>query len=170
SLRRRRSLRRCGFPRRWWGLDDGLGHLRAAGRAGIAPVVHGLPDGGAPLGTHGAPVSFLRSSSLPTRRRVGPRSGAGAATRPVAARSPLPLRRLGPLGAAEAGGPARTAVVVVGVRMPISVLWISAMVGRAAGSASSIRSTSSTTGAGRVSAGSRRASPARGGTPAYWVG
>ena len=72
------------------GLDNGPGDLRAAGGAGVAPVVHGLADGAAPLGAHGAPLSFLRSSSLPTSRRVGPRSGAGDAARPLADRSPCP--------------------------------------------------------------------------------
>src|SRR5215211_4412670 len=146
-------------------LEHGLGDLGAAGRAGVAPVVDGLADGAAPLGAHGAPVSLRRSSSLPTSRRLG---SAGAGAGPAAVRSPRPLRRLGALGAAGAGGPARTAVVVVGVRMPIRVVWVSAMVGLAAGSASSIRSTSSTTGAGRVAGGNRRTSPARAATPAYW--
>ena len=49
--------------------------------------------------------------------------------------------------------------MAVGTRMPINVAWVSAMVGLAAGSASSIRSTNSTTEAGRVMGGSRSTSP-----------
>ena len=115
-------------------------------------------------------MSFLRSNSFPTSRRAGLRSGTDPDGRPPAVRRPLPFSRLGALVAAAAAGPARTAVVVVGTRMPINVAWISAMVGLGAGSASSIRSTNSTTGAGRVVGGSRSTSPVRAATPAYlWV-
>jgi hypothetical protein len=70
-------------------------------------------------------------------RRVGPGSGAGEVGR-AAVRSPLPLSRVGAVGAGPDRGPTASAEVAAGERIPISAACVSATVGLAAGAARSL--------------------------------